>query len=287
MSFRNTELDDPPDDNSDVSEETQHSAWLWIVLGAAAFAAVELINPATGVVVLSLKFGWNDWATAVWLRRTDPIPRRGRSCFWFQVALGCWRVCVGTFAIMIALSILMAIIGGPQQQNGQQLPSHFILFCMTWGISLLVATLITSVAILSAWWNRVRVWADTSIGRSQQANTWPPVVMGINRVRPMILVGLALPVTIPSVACMLVVINVVQQAIGGPNPAANFWEPILIIGACVSMIVLPAVLVMVGTELIGRRINAISPIECWPELFPTASHVSLPDGSVRPIQRSL
>lgn len=198
---------------------------------------------------------------------------------------------MGTFAIMIALSILMAIIEGPQRQNGQQLPSHFILFCMTWGISLLVATLITCVAILSAWWNRVRVWSDTSIGRSRQGNEWPPVVMGINKVRAMILVGLALPVTIVSVTIMLAVINVVQQAIGGPaagpNPAANFWEPILIGGACVGMIVVPAVVVMVGTELIGRRINAISPVECWPELFPAASHVSLSGGSVHPIHRPL
>lgn len=260
--------------NDDISADIWHSAWLWIVLGAAAIVAVELIDPAAGVVVLSLKFGWNDWTSAIWLLRTDPVARRGRSCFWFHLALGFWRVCVWTFALTMVLSIVMAAIEG-HQQNGQQLPKHFIVAGMTWTISLVVATAVTMVAVASAWTNRVRVWVDSTVGRSRQRQMWPPMASGTNAVRRMIIAGLIVPTTIASVVSLVTVINLLQQAIGvppaGPNQVANVWEPIVIGGACFLTIALPAVLVMVGAELLRRRVEASSPVQCWPELLPSPS----------------
>jgi len=263
------------DGNDDLSADIWDSAWLWIVLGAAAIVAVELIDTSAGIVVLALKFGWNDWAAAIWLLRTDPVPRRGRSCFWFQLALGCWKVCVWTFALLFVGSILMAWIEMAPGQNAQPLPKHFIVAAMTWTISLLVATMVTLAAVASAWLNRVRVWTDSTIGHSRQRDSWPPVASKGNSVRRMIIGGLVVPTTIASVVCLITVVNLLQQAIGGPaagaNNGANGWEPIVIGGACVLTIALPAFLVMVGAERLQRRVEAASPVQCWPELLSPAN----------------
>lgn len=263
------------DANDDLSADIWDSAWLWIVLGAAAIVTVELIDTSAGVVVLALKFGWNDWAAAIWLLRTDPVPRRGRSCFWFHLALGCWMVCVWTFALLFVGSILMAWIEMAPGQNAQPLPRHFIVAAMTWTISLVVATAVTMVAVASAWTNRVRVWVDPTVGRSRQRQEWPPMASGTNSARRLIIAGLIVPTTIASVVSLVTVINLLQQAIGippaGPNQVANVWEPIVIGGACFLTIALPAVLVMVGAELLRRRVEATSPVQCWPELLPSSS----------------
>lgn len=264
------------DANDDLSADIWDSAWLWIVLGAAAIVAVELIDAAAGVVVLALKFGWSDWAASVWLLRTDPVSRRGRSCFWFQVALGCWKVCVWTFALLMVGSILIGVAEGARgPQNAQPLPTHFIVALVTWTISLVVATVVTLAAVASAWRNRVRVWTDSTIGHSRQRELWPPVTSGGNSVRRMIIGGLVVPTTIASVVCLITVVNLLQQAIGGPpagaNNGANGWEPIVIGGACVLTIALPAFLVMVGAERLQRRVEAASPVQCWPELLSPAN----------------
>src|SRR5205823_1721793 len=50
------------------------------------WALYELTTqPALGAVAVCLKFGWEDFRTARWLRRRDPNRRRGRACFWLYV----------------------------------------------------------------------------------------------------------------------------------------------------------------------------------------------------------
>lgn len=263
-----TQRDWDSERNDDLSADIWHSAWLWIVLGAAAIVAVELIDAAAGVVVLSLKFGWNDWASAFWLLRSDPVKRRGRSCFWFQLALGFWKVCAWTFVLLLIGSIVMVWIEMAPGQNAQPLPKHLIVAAMTWTISLVVATMVTLAAIASAWINRVRVWADSSIGRSRQRETWPPMVSGRNSVHQMIIGGLVVPTTIVGLGGLVTVINL----LAGPNNAANGWEPIVIGVACVMAIALPAFVALAGTKRLRRRVEAAAPGQCWPELFSPASY---------------
>src|SRR5436190_24021420 len=54
-------------------------------------------RPSFAIVVACGKFGWNDFLTAHWLLRTDAIRGRGRTCFWFYVASGVWKITVAAF----------------------------------------------------------------------------------------------------------------------------------------------------------------------------------------------
>ena len=59
----------------------------WWMLATGALAVIELkAAPAVGVMILCLRFGFNDWRTAGWLCRTDPFPKRAkRSKYFFRI----------------------------------------------------------------------------------------------------------------------------------------------------------------------------------------------------------
>ena len=49
----------------------------WWLIAAVAFAVAELTaHPSIGVIVLCLKFGWNDFLTALWLQLRSPHRRQ-------------------------------------------------------------------------------------------------------------------------------------------------------------------------------------------------------------------
>ena len=91
----------------------------WWLIGAFAALVAELTaHPSIGVVVLCLKFGWNDFQTALWLRRRDPIPLRGRICFWFYAASSLWRICISGFALMFVLAVILGVSAARQAPAG-------------------------------------------------------------------------------------------------------------------------------------------------------------------------
>ena len=64
-----------------------------LALGWLIFEATS--QPALAVVVVCVKFGWNDLLTAYWLRVRDPEPGRGRACFWLYLTGAFWKMGVG------------------------------------------------------------------------------------------------------------------------------------------------------------------------------------------------
>src|SRR5947209_18895965 len=66
-----------------------HGPFTWTGLLAVGWVLYELTaQPAVGAVAVCLKFGWEDFRTALWLRRRDPDRRRGRACFWLYAGNG-------------------------------------------------------------------------------------------------------------------------------------------------------------------------------------------------------
>ena len=64
-------------------------ALVWSTLALVAWVGFELTaQPAVVAAVFCSKVGWNDFLTAVWLRRRDPHPGRGRACSWFCLSAG-------------------------------------------------------------------------------------------------------------------------------------------------------------------------------------------------------
>src|SRR5579883_2341719 len=77
------------------NEEMQRRSWFsrlhlsWPMLFVAGWLLYELTTkPTLGAVAVCLKFGWEDFRTAIWLRRNDPRRLRGRACFWLYLASG-------------------------------------------------------------------------------------------------------------------------------------------------------------------------------------------------------
>src|SRR5437764_11490447 len=86
-------------------------------------------SPALGAAMLSLKFGWADFRTALWLRRTDPDPDRSRACFWLYAAAGLWKVALASFVIFWAVAVVSTTVRGPGV--GRQWQALFLALIVT------------------------------------------------------------------------------------------------------------------------------------------------------------
>ena len=75
-------------------------------------------QPALGVAAVCIKFGWDDFRTAWWLRRRDPDWRRARACFWLYLASGLWKLAISA-SLMIFAYIFLKFMGalGPRAQG--------------------------------------------------------------------------------------------------------------------------------------------------------------------------
>src|SRR6266566_1511806 len=91
--------------NERRSARRWRGAFTWTGLLVVGWALYELTTqPALGAVAVCLKFGWEDFRTARWLRRRDPDRRRGRACFWLYVGNGLWKTAV--VAVVMAFPML-------------------------------------------------------------------------------------------------------------------------------------------------------------------------------------
>src|SRR5436305_6385075 len=84
----------------------------WTAVVALGLLVYEFTTqPALGAAMLSLKFGWRDFRAALWLRRTDPDPGRGRACFWLYGANGLWKIAL----VSVVVFWMVAVIATPWQ----------------------------------------------------------------------------------------------------------------------------------------------------------------------------
>ena len=82
----------------------------WLIYELTAQAAL-------GVMALCVKFGWEDFCTAVWLRRKDPIRSRAKVGFWMYLASGLWKSAVT--GIVLAMIVVAALGDGPKDELEQ------------------------------------------------------------------------------------------------------------------------------------------------------------------------
>src|SRR5579883_1732807 len=76
----------------------------WSALFLLGLLLYELTSqPGLAAAVTCVKFGWSDFQVARWLRRVDPDRGRGRTCFWFYLAFGLWKVAILATVMMITL----------------------------------------------------------------------------------------------------------------------------------------------------------------------------------------
>jgi hypothetical protein len=152
-------------------------AFTWTGLLAAAYVVYELTRqPALGVAALCLKFGWEDFKTARWLRRFDPRPARGRTCWWMYVSWALLKVVVAAFGlnVLIALAILFSIfvMRFPAVKHEIELAAMGALITFVVGISLCFATTLGTLKLASR--HGIPLWLNSSVSFGRRTRAWPP-----------------------------------------------------------------------------------------------------------------
>ena len=264
---------DDTDDGREPRVRRLPFTWLGLLLGGWVLYEVTA-QPALGTALVCLKFGWEDFRTARWLRRTDPDRARGRACFWLYAA---WGLCKTTF---LAYALCFAIplgIGWTEQLirhrllagNGG-LTEALIGVAVVTVVGFLVCSLATARALWLARQHGLRLWVNSSVNSARRRGWWPPTVAAgeTNRLS-VLLVPLFLSLFMGSVLMVAWTATIVESAVGRLQ---GFLAALLPYGTLVVGIAVP-----LRVHLSAAPITAASPAECWPpdELAP------LPDDPVR------
>ncbi len=261
-------------ESSDSGGLFAHLPW-WLIL-TVAFVVTELTaHPAIGVGVLCLKFGWDDFRTALWLQRRDPNRRRGAVCSWFYLSSGLWRVFLWSFALILIAIPVLAVTEAPQVRAARRLNAGpplapemitCLVMCLA---SYAAATMLTLLAVLFAWRSRIKVWISGAIWKSRRLNEWPPRPLP-GRLAPSNLLkawligtgaGLFLFLFLPGMALVLVGVKVMLPRQIGNNQKSAVLVAV-VAGMGITLLTTAILLVIRGDIL--NRIGATSPAECWP-----------------------
>ena len=248
----------------------------WWLIGTLAVLVTEITtHPAIGVVVFCVKFGWNDFLTALWLRRRDPHPTRGRVCSWFYGASGLWRVCISSFALMFFLVPFFVLAaqrpagGLPRNGDPAAPPLEFVVCMIVWLTSSAAATILTSLAVVIARRFPTKIWVSTSVSNSRRQNEWPPQFPpSLRRSSNVLKWWLILATIVVFVPLYVVGVGALFAVNGGPprGPAANGqnWAATLIQLAVLGTPMVGAFAILAVCGMICDRLAAKTPWEGWP-----------------------
>jgi hypothetical protein len=151
----------------------------WLGVLVACLALCEMTNyPAVATALLCVKAGFDDFRTANWLRRRDPVPERGRATWWLYVARG-----FGVSGIVaVAVSLIVVVVGLFELfwRGGVLGPWWDRILWTTAGALVpgaacaLLSSLAFRVALFQARRNHLSLWLHGAILRARERDTWPP-----------------------------------------------------------------------------------------------------------------
>jgi hypothetical protein len=245
------------------------SPWFWPVLLSIAFLVYELTaDPGLGAAIACTKFGWDDFLTASWLYRRDMNRARGHAELWLACAVGLWKIAVTGIAVMFATAFLQAALRGAPAAGAPGLPARSYLAALT--VSTLAfgsSTIATLRAFRLAWSNRVLLWYDDRLHRDRRLNRWPPSDQPVGRqnraglvlLTALVLTGIALPAA--GLVASFFLLQLGRAHFGWP---IGWAEPLVAALWLILSLALP-ILMLIGRDVIGARVLARSPIDCWSE----------------------
>lgn len=145
-------------------------AWpLFLVVAVLLFELTA--NATLSVLAACVKFGWNDFRTALWLLRTDPDVPRARACCWFYIASGIWKTALAPIVAVMTVSLVWGLISARALPGA---PEH-VWSALVVGLGASTAlVLVVAAACTFALAAGVRVWVHPDLHQSRQAAAWPP-----------------------------------------------------------------------------------------------------------------
>jgi len=175
-------VDPQPWDNSEPQDEPTSSwprALAWPAMLTLGWVIYELtMQPALGLLVVCLKFGWEDFRIGWWLRQRDPDRGRGNACFWLYVASGLRWITIVSFLTMtftcIAYGIQEALQPKAAGAPAQEPPLSVMVTLLTVLVGFGLLSIATFLALGTAFLNHVRLWHGPQPRRAYRMGYWPP-----------------------------------------------------------------------------------------------------------------
>ena len=179
--------------------------------------------------------------------------------------------------MLVAIVFLMAT--EPPQARGpnrdpETPPEVITCLCMCLA-SFAVATMFTVLSVGFAWRRRIKVWISGTISRSRRLNEWPPrPIPGLfapsNLLKGWLIgAGAGLFVFLFVAGIVLILVGVKAML---PRQIGNNQMTVVLVAVIIGVGIplLTAIFILVIRGHILRRIEAISPADCWPadELIP-------------------
>jgi hypothetical protein len=243
----------------------------WVVLGFVALVLLELFaHPLLALSVFSLKFALNDFLTAAWLLRRDPVRSRGRTGAVLYTAAGFWKACVvnyGLFTAAIGYTLLTGRPAWPQPAPGVPAPNFAADGLTVWAGPAILGYVTTSVLGLTAWRmadaRHQMLWLGPAADHARRNGLWPPPDVGPNWLRfGPALVAAGLPAACGLVGALAIVAFPAPAAV---NPGV--WKldvPLHFLFGL--MLILPPIGISGTIQERGNRyLLAGTPAECWGE----------------------
>lgn len=228
----------------------------WPMLFLIGWLLYELTTqPTLGAVAVCLKFGWEDFRTAIWLRRNDPRRLRGRACFWLYLASGLAKT-AGVAGLM-SFAFVAVSPKGPAAQGprGMAIIEMFASTGLTMTVGLASAVLSLAFSAAMARWGGFKLWLSRDIHSARRRNKWPPYgarIIQSNRLKFLLFVALFL-VFLPLVL-FASVLAVILAPIGGQ---------VVLINATSFLILGGIVFLLHYKDRMSRWLAASHPSECW------------------------
>jgi hypothetical protein len=238
------------------TEEAADRGWRlqlsWYALILVAWVIYEFTSqPALAAAVTCAKFGWADWRSAFWLRRVDPDERRGRTCFWFYLAYGLWKVALMACLVMLVLLLITsAIRGRPAGAPGAGIPPAVVGVLTAAALGFGLSFFVTYLSVWSALRNRVKVWLGSAPHRARTQRYWPPTYGQHNAA--------------PFVTVTTLVITLWFAILGAALAATAFGPPGLVGLALLGLFTLASPVTLFVLKYLEQQVFARSPEECWP-----------------------
>jgi hypothetical protein len=211
-------------------------------------------DPGLAAAISCLKFGWEDFRTAFWLRRVDPDRNRGRACYWFQIAEGLAKIVVHALIILVVIDFLDESLKRPQAPprvrpvGSNMLRAVSITTALGFGLCWVAVIFGTRFALRHC----VKVWIGPAARLARQRRYWPPDRGGANGV------WLSTAAFLSRYALPLITFTWLLADLVAPPKLPVACVPIVGL-----MCMLPGYGVVIYTRSFQPRVFAATPLECW------------------------